>query len=110
MRGKMTNEKYERVQRELKEVGTSKMKCIGRSMEPKVLSHSTVTFEAQEAYEVGDIVFCKVKGKTYVHLILKKDSHKGYLIGNNKGRENGWTNTIWGKAIHVVPPRSFQDK
>ena len=99
----MTNQvhKYTRLQNELETIGYGDMKCIGNSMMPRIKSHSIVTFVKQEKYNVGDIVFCKVKGNVYVHLILKKDSRKGYLIGNNKGRENGWTHTIWGKATNI---------
>ena len=60
----------------------------------------------QEVYEVGDIVFCKVKGR-YIdaHLITKKrvdgDGLK-YLISNNHGRDNGWTSAVFGKVIYSV--------
>ena len=75
-------------------------------MMPKIKSGSLLTFEPREEYEVGDIVFCKVKGNVIgAHLIFKKNAQKGYLIGNNKGRENGWTKTIWGKAVHIEPPK-----
>lgn len=94
-------EKYIRVQRELKEGGISKMKCIGNSMRPRIESHSIVTFKRCNEYEIDDIVFCKVKDNIYVHLVLKVDTRKGYLIGNTKGKENGWTHIIWGKAINL---------
>lgn len=50
----------------------------------------------------GDIVLCKVNGRQYLHLI-KAESNGRYLIGNNKGRINGWVglNGIYGKLIHV---------
>jgi SOS-response transcriptional repressor LexA len=98
-------QKYERVQKELKENGTSKMKCFGGSMMPLIKSGSLLTFEPRDEYEIGDIVFCRVGSNTYgAHKVLKK-SQRGYLIGNNKGRENGWTKTIWGKAVHIEPPK-----
>lgn len=35
--------------------------------------------------EVGDIVFCKVKGRYYTHLVKAKGD-RGVLIGNNHGQ------------------------
>ena len=35
--------------------------------------------------EVGDIVFCKVKGRYYTHLVKAKGD-RGVLIGNNHGK------------------------
>ena len=39
---------------------------------------------------LGDIVFCKVKGRYYTHLVRAKGD-RGVLIGNNHGKINGWT-------------------
>jgi hypothetical protein len=65
-------------------------------------SGSLLTFQKQEYYEVGDIVFCCVSGRTIdAHLITKTDSNKGYLISNNHHRDNGWTHTIYGKVIRI---------
>lgn len=46
----------------------------------------------------GDVVLCKVKGAYYLHLI-KSVKPGSYLIGNNRGRTNGWTlrKNIFGK-------------
>lgn len=52
--------------------------------------------------EVGDIVYCKVKGKFYTHLVKATDSKKGLQIGNNKGRINGWTRSVYGRVVEVV--------
>lgn len=92
--------KYQRLIGDLKEKGAGKMKCFGTSMMPILKSGSLMTFKSKDEYEIGDIVFCKVKGR-YVdaHKIVKKDLKKGYLIANNKGYENGWTKTIYGKAV-----------
>lgn len=94
--------KYERLKKELSEVGTGKMKVFGQSMKPKIESGSLLTFKKEKEYEVGDIVFTKVRGKFIdAHLITKIDSNKGYLIANNHGWENGWTKTIYGKVINI---------
>lgn len=44
------------------------------------------------------IVFCKVKGRYYTHLVKAKGD-RGVLIGNNHGRINGWTKSVFGKIL-----------
>lgn len=61
--------KYENLIKQLEDHKTGKMKCFGNSMKPILESGSLLTFVKQESYEVGDIVFCKVKGR-YI------DAHK----------------------------------
>jgi SOS-response transcriptional repressor LexA len=92
--------KYERLKNELELVGTGKMKAFGNSMLPILKNGSLLTFLKSETYSIGDIVFCKVKGK-YIdaHKIIKTDTNKGFLIANNHNFENGWTKTIYGKVI-----------
>lgn len=51
---------------------------------------------------VGDIVYCKVKGRFYTHLVKAKDPKKGCQIGNNKGNINGWTKQVYGKVTKVL--------
>lgn len=94
--------KYERLINELNEKTTGEMKCFGNSMTPILKTGGKLTFVKQESYEIGDIVFCKVKGR-YIdaHKITKIDLQHGYMIANNHGWENGWTHTIFGKAIKV---------
>jgi SOS-response transcriptional repressor LexA len=99
--------KFERLKNELEEKGTGKMKAFGNSMLPILKSGSLLTFTKKENYETGDIVFCKVKGRFIdAHIIIKTDTNKGYLIANNHGYENGWTNRIYGCVIEA----QFQDK
>ena len=90
--------KYERLKAELASVGTGKMKAFGNSMLPILKSGTTLTFEKTAEYKIGDIVFCKVKGR-YIdaHKITKKDAAKGWLIANNHGFENGWTRVVYAK-------------
>jgi len=91
--------KYERLRSDLESTGKGKMKAFGSSMLPILKSGSQLTFEKAPEYKIGDIVFCKVKGR-YIdaHKIVKTDAHKGFLIANNYGFENGWTRTIYGKV------------
>ncbi len=51
-----------------------------------------------EHLAVGDIVLCRVNGNTYLHLV-KAISDGRVQIGNNHGKINGWTRTIYGKKI-----------
>ncbi|NSL85581.1 S24 family peptidase [Chitinophaga solisilvae] len=92
--------KYERLKQDLETTGTGKMKAFGTSMLPILKSGTLLTFEKAEEYVTGDIVCCKVKGR-YIdaHKIVKKDSHKGFLIANNHGFENGWTRTVYGRVV-----------
>ncbi|HYG51886.1 MAG TPA: S24 family peptidase, partial [Flavobacteriales bacterium] len=70
------------------------------SMLPILKSGSLLTFTKSETYEIGDIVFCKVKGRFIdAHKIIKTDPNKRFLIANNHGWENGWTKIIYGKVI-----------
>lgn len=99
--------KFERLKQELETAGTGRMKAFGNSMLPILKSGSLLTFEKATTYEIGNIVFCKVKGK-YIdaHKIIKRDANKGYLIANNDGYENGWTKIIYGRVVEG----EFQNK
>lgn len=95
--------KYQTLLADLETHGTGQMKCVGNSMLPKIKSGTTVTFIKQNTYAVDDIVFCKVNGR-YIdaHLITKAKPYAGktiYMIANNRGRENGWTFQVFGKAV-----------
>ena len=81
------------------------IKPHGGSMRPKVESGATVTLEPVNILELkaGDIVLCKVKGNVYLHLVKAVDNGR-VQIGNNKGKINGWTRTVYGIATKVVNP------
>ena len=51
---------------------------------------------------VGEVVLCKVNGAEYLHLV-KAVKGTRYLIGNNKGGTNGWTNRVFGRVVKVEP-------
>ncbi len=74
----------------------------GNSMLPIIKSGSLLTFEKADTYQIGDVVFSKVRGR-YIdaHKIVKTDQNKGYLIANNHGYENGWTKQVFGKVTEV---------
>jgi phage repressor protein C with HTH and peptisase S24 domain len=83
--------------KQLDEKGFTRVNPRGNSMKGRINSGQTTLLVKEDSYKVDDIVFCKVKGSYYIHLI-KKVGDRGYLITNNKGRENGWTKTIFAKA------------
>lgn len=94
--------KYERLLQNLEQSGEGKMKCFGSSMTPVLSNPSLCTYRKQDSYEIGDIVFCKVKGRWIdAHKITKKTPDGQYLISNNHGHDNGWTRKIFGKVIQA---------
>lgn len=78
-------------------------KAFGNSMMPIIKSGQPHKIEPikWEQCEIGDIVYCKVKGKYYTHLVKAKDKTKGVLIANNRGFKNGWTKSVYGKVIKI---------
>lgn len=76
----------------------------GNSMVPLIKSgqNHKLTPITWEQASVGDIVYCKVHGRFYTHLVKAIDTLKGCQIGNNKGNINGWTKQIYGKVIEIL--------
>ena len=59
---------------------------------------------ATDRVEVGDAVLSRVAGQVYLHLVKSVDHAKGrLLIGNNRGKINGWTSfsKVFGVAVMV---------
>lgn len=87
---------------------TIQIRPKGNSMSPKIESGQLVTIAPIGPGEVkkGDIVFCSVNGRYYVHLVeavMEKLGGFRYQIGNNKKHTNGTVgeNKIFGKVIKV---------
>jgi hypothetical protein len=81
----------------------------GGSMRPRVASGATVTLEpvAITDLEVGDIVLCRVSGNVFPHLVKAIEGgpeDRRVLIGNNRGKINGWTKAVYGRAVEIVNP------
>ena len=97
---KMKNFKLERLQQG--ESFTTSEK--GNSMTPRIKSgQEHILSPAQwNSVDVGDIVYCRVHGKFYTHLVKAKNETKGCLIGNNHGGINGWTKQIYGKVTEIL--------
>jgi hypothetical protein len=94
--------KYELLKSKLEMGEEASMKCFGNSMTPILSNPSTCHYRQEPYYQVGDIVFCKVKGR-YIdaHLITSINGTK-FLISNNHGHHNGWTSTIYGRVFAAI--------
>lgn len=70
----------------------------GNSMLPILKSRQTVVLEPTDWTKVkeGDIVYAKIRGNYYTHLVKSTDQKRGVLIGNNHGHLNGWTRSVYG--------------
>lgn len=94
--------KYHSLIEELSAVGKGRMKCSGNSMRPILPNPAICEYRKQVTYAVGDIVFCKVKGRFIdAHKITKVGADGRFMIANNHGYENGWTSTIYGKVVQA---------
>jgi hypothetical protein len=76
----------------------------GQSMKGKIASGQLCTVEPVDAaaLQVGDVVLCKVNGRQYLHLVKAIQGGR-FLIGNNRGRTNGWVSagSIYGRCTRV---------
>jgi len=77
----------------------------GNSMTPLIKSRQPVLLIPikLEEVQINDIVYCKVHGKYYTHLVKSIDEKRGCLIGNNHGGTNDWTRQIFGKVSKIYP-------
>lgn len=98
---------YERLINELTETGQGSKKAFGNSMSPIIESGSFLFFEIRSEYVVGDIVFCKVRGKFYDAHIVAAVRGDSYLIENKRGKKNGWTKTIYAKVVRAEMPNGI---
>lgn len=77
----------------------------GNSMIPLIHSgqkHVLSPMSNWEECQIGDIVFCRVHGRLFTHLVKAKNNERGLQIGNNHGYINGWTKTVYGKVTEVL--------
>lgn len=75
----------------------------GNSMTPILASRQSVelTPTTWDKVEIGDIVYCKVHGHFYTHLVKAKNEKRGVQIGNNHGYINGWTKNVYAKITKI---------
>ena len=76
----------------------------GNSMTPILMSKQPVELTpcTWEEVEKDDIVYCKVRGNYYTHLVKGTNIKRGVLIGNNHGHINGWTKKVYGKVTKII--------
>ena len=83
---------------------TVRVRPHGNSMRGKISDGDLVTLVPCDpaTLQVGDIVLVHLHGADYLHLIKAIQSDR-YLIGNNRGRINGWAGkqAIYGKATQI---------
>lgn len=74
----------------------------GNSMEPLISDGDLVTIGQPTQLKVGDIVFCRVKGRYVLHKITAINNNR-YQISNNNNFVNGWVGSyaIFGKVKNV---------
>lgn len=80
----------------------------GRIEDGQLVTVEPVRDEPDTVIEVDDIVLVTIGDWTYVHLvkaICQRGNGVFYLIGNNRGRINGWVplESIHGKVVSVSP-------
>ncbi|MFT5683182.1 MAG: hypothetical protein ACI8RZ_004111 [Myxococcota bacterium] len=85
------------------------IKPHGGSMRPRVESGATVTLQPVTLADlaVNDIVLCRVSGNVYLHIVKAirgPADNRSVQIGNNRGKINGWTRTVYGRAITIENP------
>lgn len=67
----------------------------GNSMTPLLKSRQAVELRAVDRpLEKGDIVFAKVRGHFYTHLVSAVGDDGRVQISNNHGHVNGWTRDV----------------
>lgn len=81
----------------------------GHSMEPKIRDGQLCVVQPIStcyALSAGDVVLCVVDRQQYLHQVLSIDAgRRQVLIGNMKGRQNGWTpfERVYGRLKEVLP-------
>ena len=81
----------------------------GNSMVPKIYSNQECEYTPvthADQVSKGDIVWCKVRGSHFTHLVTGKkiDGDRWlFQISNNKGHVNGWIGleNVFGKVVAV---------
>lgn len=87
---------------------------FGQSMTPKLQSGQpvkVVPVTDTTPLKKGDIVFCKVNGCYYLHLISAIKGTNQFQISNNHKHVNGTISrkNIYGKATEILPKNYFSN-
>ena len=101
----------------LLERGEVTWKPHGNSMTPRIYSGDQVVVKQVliKTYRVNDIVYAKVKGNYYLHLLTAIDNINKltrYQISNNHGYVNGWINesNLYGLCVKIKDKILFTDE
>lgn len=100
---------YDAYKARLKNGENVKFRESGNSMVPKIYSRQECEYTpvtSPDQIREGDIVWCKVKGNHYTHLVHAKRQEGEvwrFKIGNNKGGVNGWIGieNVFAKVVAV---------
>lgn len=88
----------------LKNKETVQFRPRGNSMNPKIVSGQLITVSPVDFDKLkkNEIVFCKVNGNYYVHLLTGIQGER-FQISNNKGHVNGWIgkNALYGVVTKI---------
>jgi hypothetical protein len=92
--------------KELEEKGIVSYTANGNSMTPRIYTKSKLELKKVDpkALRVGDMVYCRVKGSHFVHLLTAIDENKNrFKIENNHGYVNGWIGpeNIFGICVKI---------
>ena len=98
-----------RAQEALARGETIQLRPRGHSMTGRINDGDVVTVAPCDAISirVGDAVFVRIHGSFLLHLVKAIQGDR-VLIGNNRGKINGWVNksAVLGSVIQVDPRRS----
>lgn len=89
----------------------------GHSMQGRISDGDAVTIEpfCAQILAIGDIVLCRIQGRRtsflVLHLVVERVADS-FLIGNNRGRIDGWiaSQNIFGKVVKVEPKSEISTK
>lgn len=101
---------YRRTRDTLATGQTVTVRPSGNSMTPRLKHRQEITIEPitpETEIDVGDIVFCKVHGQFFIHLVTARNQVDGterYRISNNHGHVNGWAwrDQVYGRVRETV--------
>lgn len=98
-----------RAQEALARGETTQLRPRGHSMTGRIDDGDAVTIAPCDAtsIRVGDGVFVRIHGNCLIHLVKAIQGDR-VLIGNNRGKINGWVNksAVLGRVIQVDSRRS----
>jgi hypothetical protein len=101
-------EQAKRIEDDLRDGKIVTFQPRGHSMRPQINSGDSVTLEPWKPEvldDAGEIVFCKVRGKYFLHRLDRFSGTDHCDITDNQGRYTGATTVanIFGRVINITP-------